>query len=67
LYYFRILQGRWQHGEEVGNWYPNGLEKPICKWDVYFMLVMKGLKSLLLAVYVNTFSPVLEFRHLLLA
>jgi hypothetical protein len=33
--YFRILQGRWQHGEEVGNWYPNGLEKTICKWDIF--------------------------------
>jgi hypothetical protein len=38
-----ILQGRWLHGEEVGNWYPNRLEKTICKWDIYFTLVMKGL------------------------
>jgi hypothetical protein len=42
--YFRILQGRWQHGEEVGNWYPNGLEKTVCQWDIYFTLVMKGLR-----------------------
>jgi hypothetical protein len=42
--YFRTLQGRWEHGEEVGNWYPNVLEKTICKWDIYFTLVMKGLR-----------------------
>jgi hypothetical protein len=29
-----ILQGRWQHGEEVGNWYPNGLDKALFKWDI---------------------------------
>jgi len=39
-----ILQGRWQHGEEVGYCYPSGLEKTLCKWDVYVPLVMKGLK-----------------------
>jgi hypothetical protein len=32
-----IRQGRWLHGEEVGNWYPNGLENAVFKWD------MKGL------------------------
>jgi hypothetical protein len=42
--YFKILQGRWQHGEEVGNCYPNELEKTICKWDIHFTLVMKGLR-----------------------
>jgi hypothetical protein len=26
-----IRQGRWLHGEEVGNWYPNGLENAIFK------------------------------------
>ena len=39
-----ILQGRWQHGEKVGYCYPSGLEKILCKWDMYVPLVTKGLK-----------------------
>jgi hypothetical protein len=39
-----ILQGTWQHGEEVENWYPNGLDEAIFKWDMYVPLLMKGLK-----------------------
>jgi hypothetical protein len=39
-----ILQVRWQHGEKVGYCYPRGLEKTLCKWDIYFPLVTKGLK-----------------------
>jgi len=39
-----ILQGRWQHREEVGYCYPSGLEKTLCKWDIYVPLVTKGLK-----------------------
>jgi hypothetical protein len=27
-----------------GNWYPNGLENAIFKWDTYVPLVTKGLK-----------------------
>jgi hypothetical protein len=38
------LQGRWQHGEKVGYCYPSGLEKTLCKWEVYVPLVTKGLK-----------------------
>ena len=38
-----ILQGRWQHGEKVGYYYPSGLEKTLCKWDMYVPLVTKGL------------------------
>jgi len=38
-----MLQGRWQHGEEVGYWYPSGLAKTICKWDIKVPLVTKGL------------------------
>ena len=38
-----ILQGRWQHGEKVGYCYPSGLEKTLCKWDIYVLLVTKGL------------------------
>jgi hypothetical protein len=38
-----ILQGRWQHGEKVGYGYPSGLEKTLCKWDIYVPLVTKGL------------------------
>jgi len=40
-----ILQGRWQHGEEVGCCYPSGLEKTLCKWDIYVPLVTKGLSK----------------------
>ena len=40
-----ILQGRWQHGEKVGYCYPSGLEKILCKWDIYVPLVTKGLKG----------------------
>jgi hypothetical protein len=39
-----ILQGRWQHGEKVRYCYPSGLEKTLCKWDIYVPLVTKGLK-----------------------
>jgi len=39
----KILQGRRQHGEKVGYCYPSGLEKTLCKWDVYVPLVMEGL------------------------
>ena len=38
-----VLQGRWQHGEKVGYFYPSGLEKTLCKWDIYVPLVTKGL------------------------
>ena len=38
-----ILQGRWQHGEKVGYCYPSGLEKTLCKWGIYVLLVTKGL------------------------
>jgi hypothetical protein len=40
-----IFQGRWQHGEKVGYCYPSGLEKNLCKWDIYVPLVTKGLKN----------------------
>jgi hypothetical protein len=40
-----ILQGRWQPGEKVGYCYPSGLEKTLCKWEVYVPLVTKGLMS----------------------
>jgi hypothetical protein len=39
------LQGRWQHGEKVGCCYPSGLEKTPYKWDIYVLLVTKGLNS----------------------
>jgi hypothetical protein len=45
-----IVQGRWQHGEEMGYWYPRGLAKTFCKWDIYVPLVMKRLKTSLLSV-----------------
>jgi hypothetical protein len=38
-----ILQGRWQLGEKVGYCYPSGLEKTLCKWEIYVPLVTKGL------------------------
>jgi len=37
-----IDQGRWQHGEEVGYYYPSGLEKTICKCDIYDPFVTRG-------------------------
>jgi hypothetical protein len=40
-----ILLGRWHHGEKVGYCYPSGLEKSLCKWDIYVPLVTKGLNS----------------------
>jgi hypothetical protein len=42
-----ILQGRRQHGEKVGYCYPSGLEKTLCKWDIYVYvpLVTKGLND----------------------
>ena len=40
-----ILQGRWQHGEKVGYCYPSGLEKTLCKWDVFVPPVTKGLNN----------------------
>jgi len=39
-----ILQGRLQHGEKIGYCYPRGLEKTVSKWDIYVLLVTKGLK-----------------------
>jgi hypothetical protein len=39
-----ILQGRWQYGEKVGYCYHSGLEKILCKWELYVLLVTKGLK-----------------------
>ena len=40
-----ILQGRWQHGEKVGYCHPSRLEKTLCKWDMYVLLVKKGLNT----------------------
>jgi hypothetical protein len=40
-----ILQGRWQHGEKVGYCYPSGLEKALCKWEIYVPLVTKALSQ----------------------
>jgi hypothetical protein len=40
-----ILQGRWQHGEKVGYCYPSGLEKTLCKWELYVPLVTKGFEG----------------------
>jgi len=41
----KILQDRWQHWEKVGYCYPSGLEKTLCKWDIYVPLVTKGLNT----------------------
>jgi hypothetical protein len=30
--------------KKVGYCYPSGLEKTVCKWDIYVPLVTKGLK-----------------------
>ena len=33
----------------MGYCYPSGLEKTLCKWDIYVLLVMKGLIALVAA------------------
>jgi len=48
-----VLQGRWQHGERVGYCYPSGLEKTLCKWDIYVPLVAKWLMLLYLQCIVK--------------
>jgi len=50
-----VLEGRWQHGEKVGYCYPSGLEKTLCKWDLYVPLVTKGLKLLIKATEMRSF------------
>jgi hypothetical protein len=45
-----ILQGRWQSGVKVGYCYPSGLEKTLYKWDIYVLLVRKGLRLLQLTL-----------------
>ena len=51
-----ILQGRWQHGEKMGYCYPSGLEKTLCKWDIYVPLVTKELNCGLNSVCYYTYS-----------
>jgi len=58
-----IVQGRWQHGEEVGIWYPNRLERAICKWDLYVPLVTKRLTHLLHDFKLKTSSEKLYLTH----
>jgi hypothetical protein len=36
-----ILQDRWQYGEKVQYFYSSGLEKTLCKLDIYVPLVTK--------------------------
>jgi hypothetical protein len=40
-----IFRGRWQHGEKVGYCYPSGLEKTLCKWDMYVPAGHEGVKK----------------------
>jgi hypothetical protein len=49
-----ILQGRWQHGEKVGYSYPSGLDKTLCKWEMYVPLVAKGLNGCLKLCFIYT-------------
>jgi hypothetical protein len=39
-----ILERIWRHGEKVGYCYPSGLEKTLCKWEIYVPLVPKELR-----------------------
>jgi hypothetical protein len=57
-----ILQGRWQHGEKVGYCYASGLEKTLCKWEMYVPLVTKGLS--LVSLYWNAFLVLQVTLHL---
>ena len=56
-----VLQGWWQHGEKVGYCYPSGLEKTLCKWDIYVPLVTEGSKALMPESVPKT--KVLLFMH----
>jgi hypothetical protein len=40
----------------VGYCYPSGLEKTLCKWDIYVPLVMKGLRDYKPFVAINLSS-----------
>jgi len=40
-----ILQGRWQHGENVGYCYSSRLEKTLYECDIYVPLVTERLKA----------------------
>jgi len=46
------LMAAWR---KVGYCYPSGLEKTLCKWDIYVPLVTKGLKFLCSAVRMYTY------------
>jgi len=46
-----ILPGREQHGEKVGYCYPSRLEKTLCKWDMYVLLVTKGVNNFFKHIY----------------
>jgi hypothetical protein len=57
-----ILQGRWKHGKKVGYCYPNGLEKTLCKWDIYVLLVTKGLiQCARVPVIISVFPPTVVY------
>jgi hypothetical protein len=61
-----IFQGRWQHEEKVGYCYPSGLEKTLCKWEIYVALVTKGLTQnfIILCTKLILVSPtVTHLRH----
>jgi hypothetical protein len=50
------LQGRWQHGEKVGYSYSRGLEKTLCKWEIYVPLVTKALTKAWCVINVHGMS-----------
>jgi hypothetical protein len=63
-----ILQGRWQHGEKLEYCYPSGLEKTLCKWEVYVPLVTKGLTGFkswnnFLNIQQLTWNHVVKLQH----
>jgi hypothetical protein len=51
LKYLYSIESRWQHGEKVGYSYPSGLEKTLCKWDMYVLLVTKISLYVMKCVY----------------
>ena len=62
-----ILQGTWQRGEKVGYCYPSGLEKTLCKWDIYVPLVTKGLivpRNFPLLEVLGVFTPIFKNIHI---
>jgi hypothetical protein len=52
-----MLRGKEQHEEKVGYCYLSGLEKFLCKWDIYVLQVTKGLTNKSRVMCLDTVHP----------